>query len=920
MLTTKIRLIFILLVCGLGLTAQVVTTDPNPVQTNSKNITIYFHLDEGNGGMKDLSPGTSVYAHTGVITDKSTSEKDWRYTVADWKENLPKCKLSYLGPKLYSLVINDINEFYGVPNDETVKKLAFVFRTADGSKEGKDVGGSDIFVDVLAPGLQISLTTNPSDEIITPEKSTVSLTAAATVEATITISVNGKQIAQKSGVKTLETTYTFTEAGDYEVVAMAEAPNEPSVSTSKTFCYLQSSANQDYPGGVPIMGTVKNDDGSITFCLAAPQKSNAVIVGAWNDYAVLNSQVMKRQTYNGNNYFWVTVSGLDNETAYPYYFIIDNSTKIGDPYARLALDKYDEYLNYSYPNLPSYPSSNISDVYPLSVYQGNINDYQWKVNDFKGVEPENLIIYELLFRDFTGEEGTARDDGNVRKAIEKFDYLKTLGINAIELMPIMEFDGADSWGYNTNLYFAPDKAYGTPSDYKEFIDLCHQNGIAVILDIVFNQAQDHPWVAMYGGTTNNPFFNANAPHNYSVLNDWNQENPIVEQQWKDCLQYWLKEYKVDGFRFDLVKGLGNNNSYGSGTDGYNASRVARMKKLHNFIKEINPNAYHINENLAESREENEMAEDGQLNWANINNAGCQFAMGYSSESNLNVMEAVNNSRYWGSTVSYLESHDEQRLAYKQDMWGVTGVKGNKDASMKRLGSAAAQMILTPGAHMIWMFSEMGNGENTKKNDGGNITDCKIVNWSLLNDADHNGLYDNYCELITIRTKNPDLFTKDAQFSIQCGENNWNSGRTLYSKAGDKELITVINPNVTGSLIVPVTFSKNINSAYQIASKSYNSEPSFDASAGTVTVPANCYVSIATTNVTEVIDIPDSNEMMLKVYGIAGGIVLENVSNIVEIYTLDGKTVTRTSNSGIIPVAKGVYIVKSGSDSIKVVSK
>lgn len=88
----------------------------------------------------------------------------------------------------------------------------------------------------------------------------------------------------------------------------------------------------------------------------------------------------------------------------------------------------------------------------------------------------------MLFRDFTTEK-------SVQAAIGKLDYLKELGVNAVEVMPIMEFDGNDSWGYNPNFYFATDKAYGTKTDYQQFVDECHKRGMAVILDIVFN----HTW-------------------------------------------------------------------------------------------------------------------------------------------------------------------------------------------------------------------------------------------------------------------------------------------------------------------------------------------------------------------------------------------------------------------------------------------
>ena len=242
----------------------------------------------------------------------------------------------------------------------------------------------------------------------------------------------------------------------------------------------------------------------------------------------------------------------------------------------------------------------------------------------------------------------------------------------------------------------------------------------------------------------NPFFNATAPHAYNVLNDWNQGNPLVQQQFEDCLRYWLEEYRVDGFRFDLVKGLGDNDSYANSgdaaTNAYNASRVARMKRLHDAMKEVNPDAYFINENLAGAQEENEMAADGQLNWANLNTQGCQYAMGYQANSGLERFYAPSDSRLWGSTVSYLESHDEQRLAYRQNQEGASGVRGDITASMHRLGSAACQMILSPGAHMIWQFSELGNFDNTKDAGGGNNTDPKTVRWNLYDNASRRGLY------------------------------------------------------------------------------------------------------------------------------------------------------------------------------------
>ncbi|MDE6787160.1 MAG: hypothetical protein K2J46_09015, partial [Muribaculaceae bacterium] len=296
------------------------------------------------------------------------------------------------------------------------------------------------------------------------------------------------------------------------------------------------------------------------------------------------------------------------------------------------------------------------------------------------------------------------------------------------------------------------------------------------------------------------------------------------------------------------------------------------------------------------------------------------AMGYQSESNLNRMYAPkDDNRLWGSTVSYLESHDEQRLAYKQNQWGVSGVKGNIVNSMHRLGSAAAQMILAPGAHMIWQFSELGNYDNTKNSDGGNNTDPKTVRWNLMDDSNRRGLYDNYSELIAIRNNNTDLFAETASFENNCGQANWAEGRTMISKAGDKELITVMNPNSDKEITVNVNFGKKDDAAYQIVSKSYNTTPSFSAAAGTVTVAANCYVSIATLDVTEVEGVwSDTGASSLRVHREGSSIVVDYTASPAEIYTMDGSKAGYIENAGRIEVSAGVYVVTNGKETVKIV--
>ncbi len=847
----------------MGLAAQaqsIVTSSPSPLQMNSENVVITYYADQGNKGLMGLPSTTEVYAHTGVITNKSTSGSDWMHAPS-WGTNTDKYKLKYVAENTYELNIGDISTYYGLSDDEIVTKLAFVFRTKDGSKEGKTATGGDIFLDVLEEGFQLSFTSN-APTVLTSSTASVTFTAETTASADISLyidSTSATPIATVSGATTLSETVTFDPGTECDVIAVASNGSDTAEETIH-ICYPGDSPEAAYPGGTPVMGAVAAANGDVTFCIAAPEKSNAILVPSWDGYQALSKNVMNYTDVDGLRYFWITISGLDPNTEYVYYYLIDGTSKVGDPYARLVLDPYnDKYIgDGTYPGMIQYPSEVEGNVM-LAVYKGTRDDYDWKVKDFQGVDQSELIIYELLIRDFTGTEGKADGNGTLAQAMEKLDYLEELGVNAIELMPICEFNGNNSWGYNTNFYFAPDKAYGSPDDYRAFIDECHSRGMAVILDVVFNQSDGlHPWYQLYEAGSN-PFYNQTAPHAYSVLNDWKQDNLLVQQQWRDMITYWMTAYKVDGFRFDLVKGLGDNDSYlnSSGkidnsesvTNQYNASRVARMKELTEVIKSINPNGYSINENLATAKEENEMAENGQLNWANINNASCQFAMGYSSDSNCNRFYAPKDSRNWGSTVSYAESHDEQRVAYKQIKWGVDGVKDDLAVEMRRCGGVAAQMLLCPGAHMIWQFGELGNDTNTKNSDfSSNNTDPKPVLWSYYDVPDRRGLYDNYKELIAIRRDNPDLFAEDANFTINCAASNWTKGRTIYASTDEKELICVINPNLEETTFTGITFKSTDNADYKAASASYDVDYSFDASAGTVTLAGSSYVVLVNDNV------------------------------------------------------------------------
>ncbi len=907
-------LAFICMVYGFSV-AQIVTTQPIILQDKSSDVVLTYHADSplGNNGLSGVTAADPIYAHIGVITNKSENTSDWKYGPSKWGDNLEKYKLEYAGANTWKLNIGNIRQYFGITDaTEKIQKIAMVFRNGTCTKEGKTKAGGDILVDVYPEGFQMLIQTDAPGTVVSG-RTTVNVTVATSEAADIKLTVNGTALASVSGKNELTAPYTISTTGNY--VFEATATNNGTTITKRTsIAYPGQSTAGTYPGGVPKMGAVKNADGTVTFCLAAPGKSSVVLVPSWDNYEVLDKNIMKYQDYNNQRYFFITVSGLSDSEWYPYYYIVDASVKVADPYANLVLDCYsDKWLDKTiWPDMPQYPYDKFDDTM-LAVYRGNLNN-SYKFSDFTIPDHKNLVIYELLLRDFTGTEGKAEGNGTLRQAIEKIPYLKSLGVNAIELLPIMEFNGNNSWGYNTNFYMAPDKAYGSPQDLKDFIELCHINGMAVILDIVFNQSDGlHPWYQMYP-IASNPFYNATAPHDYSVLNDWKQENPLVRQQWKDAITYWMTAYNVDGFRFDLVKGLGT--SYPSGTEAYNASRVAVMKDLHSAIKAVKPNGIHINENLAGTQEENEMAADGQLNWANVSYNSCQYTMGYTSSSNLvKFLSTSDGNRTEFSTVAYAESHDEERMGYKQTAHGLSTVKTSKEIQVKRLEQLAVQMLMTPGPKMIWQFGELGANETTKDSNGGNNTDPKTVIWSNLDDPDYKDLFNTYAALCNLRTLNPDLFINGAYTPTNINSNLFTQARIQKLLLGDQEVISFVNPAYNGSDKKCGIQASKLNAGnYQVIWANFeNPKLTKSGTSVTCTVPANGFVVFATNGVVGGVDdiVTDDNNQSYTVYGGIGEIVIEGEYTTATIYNLAGQA----QQSLTIPA--GLYIVNIDGTSHKV---
>jgi glycosidase len=517
---------------------------------------------------------------------------------------------------------------------------------------------------------------------------------------------------------------------------------------------------KDVPAGAGDGVTFINGGKSAIFNLYAPGKKSVTLLGDFNNWTAGPAYVMNNST-DGKRW-WVQVDNLDPNIEYAYQYYIDNSIKVGDPYCEKVLDPdNDQYIPASvYPNLKSYPAGKTSGI--VSVMQASQPVYTWKTTSFTRPDPKNLVIYELHVRDFVATH-------SYKTLTDTLSYLANLGVNAIELMPFNEFEGNDSWGYNPNYYFAPDKYYGTKNDLKAFIDACHARGMAVIQDMVLNHSfGSSPMVQMYwnalAGTpsADNPWFNMQPTHPYNVGYQFNHESAATKYFFKNVVKFWNQEYKIDGYRFDLAKGFTQVNS---GNDvalwgNYDASRIAIWKDYNTYMKSIDPTMYVILEYFAGNKEESELADQGMMLWNNLSGAGEQSTMGYPANPSWDLSGLFYDS--FGFTapynrISYFESHDEERLQFKNEAYGNSvAAYTTKDLAtgLKRDEMAATFMLASPGPKMLWEFGE--RGYDISIDNGGRLGD-KPPHWEYMQDANRHHLYQTYSRMIRMKIKNP-VFT------------------------------------------------------------------------------------------------------------------------------------------------------------------
>lgn len=775
-------LLSLLILSSSWLLGQVTTTPMFIAKGYQGEIVVKFNPNEGNKGM---ATATACYAHTGLITSKSTGNSDWRYVGTTWRANNPKYKMSKVDG-CWQLVIPNIYTFYGCPETEEIKRIAFVFNDGpNGNLEGKDSNGGDIFVDLVEAGLVAKIVTPAERNLLLSAGESVLFTGVSSEEATLSFKIGDSEQASIVGTE-LSHTISFPTKGDYTVYFSATTKDD-SHTDSVSVTIMSATIEKPRPTGKEEMGIYydPDDDTKVTLCTYAASKTapaKAVyVVGDFNDWKLSEDY----QMYRDGNHFWIELDNLipKKEYAYQYYVVRSDGkiVKISDAYSTKVLHPDDVYEpRKTDPTLKAYPKE--GDGY-VSVLQTAKPEFVWSdaTLHFKRPDKNNLIIYEMWVYDYT----IARNIEGVRK---RLDYLQNLGVNAIELMPICEFEGNYNWGYSPTHYFAPDKAYGTEEQIKTFIDECHRRGIAVIMDMVFNHATGlNPQNKLYpygAELTQNPWFNVTAPHSDNVYEDWNHDFEETRKMFTRCLRYWIEEFHVDGYRMDLSHGFCGPTC---------TNRIANIKHYYTEgVQAASEGAYFILEHWGDkmSTERPELIKSGMLCWQNTNDAYSQSAMGKYSSSNFS---SANQDGY----VSYCESHDEERNFYRAKKDGVDAIRIDESARLSRVPLNLAFNLLLNGSHLIWQWNELGydysinstKGSSTISNDNR----CSIkeqpeaLGW--LQDATRMEQYKKVAQLIQLRTRlAPEVFEGDP-IAVSIGTSairtiTWGSGENIIFIVGN----------------------------------------------------------------------------------------------------------------------------------------
>ncbi len=438
--------------------------------------------------------------------------------------------------------------------------------------------------------------------------------------------------------------------------------------------------------------------------------------------------------------WWIELELPNGE--YEYEYLLINGNRIADPFSRRLTN-----------------GKTRIEIGPGGI--STADDFIWGSNDYVRPSLDTLIIYELHVDDFSAQ---GNGQGTFLDVIERLDHLKIAGINAIELLPITEFPGTHSWGYDPQLMSAVEENYGTPEEFMRLVDEAHSRGIAVIIDLVWNHIKStSPIWEIQPDYDLNPYIklhtdlNPNEAEGSWGMLDWDHFNPSTIDYINRVNKIWVDEYRVDGFRFDAMYMIGwdmQQQEYG-------------IPAWSTALRDHDPTVYQIAEHLPSNPWliENTNLSSGWHDSFHDRLLNDVHGQSLSTMSIMRQIVGLHEYSDWGDpynirtqAVKYMVSHDEQSIL--QEM--VTFNSYSIEEARSRDKFYATILFTSLGIPMLFQGQEFGLQTGWDDDDNnGNYDDEKLqyrpVDWSLLDTDIGQSHLEHYSKLTRLRKSNPAFY-------------------------------------------------------------------------------------------------------------------------------------------------------------------
>ena len=427
------------------------------------------------------------------------------------------------------------------------------------------------------------------------------------------------------------------------------------------------------------------------FAVWAPNAEEVFVIGTFNNWNK-TEHLMDRSP---NGWWSIDVPGAKSGDEYRYRIINEGKEYLRiDPYARRVTSSVGNAI--------------ITECRP-----------EGRKREFKSPPLNEMVIYELHIGTF-GKPGMKTGPGDLEGAVDRLTYLRDLGINAIEVMPLSEFAGGYSWGYNPSHIFAVESDYGALCNFRDFVDEAHRLGIAVIVDVVYNHFGPSDldlW--QFDGWSENDKGGIYFYNDWRAKTPWGETRPDygrseVREYIRDNSIMWMQEFDVDGLRWDMTAFIRNVN----GQDNEPASDLpdgwGLMQWVNKEIRKYKPDAITVAEDLQNNAYMTRAQQDGgagfSTQWAAPFVHSVREAL-IAAEDASRDMGALRNAilhRYYLDAferVIYTESHDEVSNGKSRVPEEVDPGKASSWAARKKSALGAVMVFTAPGIPMIFQGQE-----------------------------------------------------------------------------------------------------------------------------------------------------------------------------------------------------------------------